>query len=506
MHKEAPSSMLVPVLPWILALAIPLLILIIHSFYYYPYFVDDAFITMRYAERLLEGKGLTWNDHDRVEGYSDLLWLLLIAAFGWLGFDLLAAARAVSMLASIATMLAFAYYATQVVRAGSKALLYGGMCFALAAPVAIWSLAGLECTLVMALMAWVFVLSLRLLHTADNKAAIACGCLLALVCLTRPEGPVLTIALATGLFICTIANRRAMLSPLFILCAIPASVYLAQVGFRFWYYGEIFSNTVHAKMAWTSSRLLNGFIYCIKGIAVFLPLLLLVLLKLDKLKQDTIIRRQGLLLLLVSSIWVVTVMLGGGDFFLGFRHMLAIVPALIFMVIAASQKLYDETGGKQYLFLGYILVCFFWLQFTFKEEHMGAKDTQYWVQEGVELGKALKDKYGQQQPLVAVGLAGVVPFYSKLPSLDMYGLTDAYLAKNPGKDFGYGFIGHDLLNADYVLSRKPDLIVFFLGRTPPLHEFAEHQQFINNYHLEHIQLSGYAANIWVRNDSKKVRP
>ena len=47
--------------------------------YYYPFFSDDAFISLRYAERLVEGHGLTWSDGDRVEGYSDLLWVLLLA-------------------------------------------------------------------------------------------------------------------------------------------------------------------------------------------------------------------------------------------------------------------------------------------------------------------------------------------------------------------------------------------------------------------------------------------
>ena len=47
----------------------------------YP--VDDAFITYRYAQNLVDGHGPVWNPGERVEGYSNFLWLLMIA-FGML--------------------------------------------------------------------------------------------------------------------------------------------------------------------------------------------------------------------------------------------------------------------------------------------------------------------------------------------------------------------------------------------------------------------------------------
>ena len=49
-----------------------------------PWIVDDAFISLRYADRLVAGEGLTWTDGERVEGYSNLLWVLATALLGWL--------------------------------------------------------------------------------------------------------------------------------------------------------------------------------------------------------------------------------------------------------------------------------------------------------------------------------------------------------------------------------------------------------------------------------------
>ncbi|MBK7758077.1 MAG: hypothetical protein IPI35_17100 [Deltaproteobacteria bacterium] len=44
--------------------------------------VDDAFVSFRYVNNLLSGHGLVWNLDERVEGYTNLLWVLLLAALG----------------------------------------------------------------------------------------------------------------------------------------------------------------------------------------------------------------------------------------------------------------------------------------------------------------------------------------------------------------------------------------------------------------------------------------
>ena len=49
---------------------------------YWRFLADDSLISLRYSERLLEGKGLTWNDDLPVEGYSNLLWVLACAGVG----------------------------------------------------------------------------------------------------------------------------------------------------------------------------------------------------------------------------------------------------------------------------------------------------------------------------------------------------------------------------------------------------------------------------------------
>src|SRR5947207_9391980 len=39
---------------------------------------DDAFISFRYADNFVHGYGLVWNPGERVEGYTNFLWTLLL--------------------------------------------------------------------------------------------------------------------------------------------------------------------------------------------------------------------------------------------------------------------------------------------------------------------------------------------------------------------------------------------------------------------------------------------
>ena len=41
--------------------------------------VDDALISFRYAVNLVEGRGLVFNPGERVEGYTNFLWTIVLA-------------------------------------------------------------------------------------------------------------------------------------------------------------------------------------------------------------------------------------------------------------------------------------------------------------------------------------------------------------------------------------------------------------------------------------------
>jgi MFS family permease len=495
---------------YMLAFMVPFAILVLHAFYYYPFFADDAFISLRYSERLIEGKGLNWNDGEYVEGYSNLLWVLSTALLGYFGMDLVAAGRAVGFLASAFAMLSFCYY-HQRRYLGVASLFMTNLAFALTAPVAIWMMGGLEASLAMALLAWVFVLAHDVLERADRHKAIICGVLLGCVNLCRPEGPIFTVAIAGSIFLVAGKQRWKLLFPLALMCGVSFIFFASQLSFRLAYYGDWVANTFYVKVAFTESRLINGLMYCLKGLASLLPLILVAVIKLDVITKNpefTAEKRSFKFLSIVCALWIIVLAIGGGDIFPGYRHILLIIPALILMVMQSLSIIYSKgTQFSSHVFYGYVLLCFLWLQVTF-EENDKARQEQ-WVWDTKELSDYLKTEYGKEQPLVAVTLAGVIPFFSQLPSVDMYGLNDAYITKHRDEDTGYGkfgegFIGHELFNSKYVLSRKPDIIIFHAGNKDPLYGMGKEPDFIRHYVSKKIKLPSYTAEIWLRKDSTKL--
>ncbi len=82
------------------------------------------------------------------------------------------------------------------------------------------------------------------------------------------------------------------------------------------------------------------------------------------------------------------------------------------------------------------------------------------------MARVLGEGFREQQPLLAVTAAGTLPYFSKLPSLDMLGLNDRHIAHlQPDKP---GMFVHDHADGGYVLDREPDLIVFHIGSSPAL--------------------------------------
>ncbi|HEX9668193.1 MAG TPA: hypothetical protein VGC93_01805, partial [Thermoanaerobaculia bacterium] len=67
--------------------------------------IDDAYISFRYARNLAAGEGLVFNPGERVEGYSGLSWVLVLAAGDALGAPPPALAKGLGALLGAGTVL-----------------------------------------------------------------------------------------------------------------------------------------------------------------------------------------------------------------------------------------------------------------------------------------------------------------------------------------------------------------------------------------------------------------
>ena len=76
-------------------------ILVLHGGLYFGVTADDAFISFRYAENLAVGHGPVWNTGERVEGYTNFLWVLLLSLPAALDASLVVSSQVMGVLASV---------------------------------------------------------------------------------------------------------------------------------------------------------------------------------------------------------------------------------------------------------------------------------------------------------------------------------------------------------------------------------------------------------------------
>src|SRR2546423_15171837 len=70
--------------------------------------IEDAYITLRYADNIAHGYGFVYNHGERVLGTTTPLFTLILAFATWLGMDGLAVGKAISILADGAICLLIA--------------------------------------------------------------------------------------------------------------------------------------------------------------------------------------------------------------------------------------------------------------------------------------------------------------------------------------------------------------------------------------------------------------
>lgn len=236
-----------------LALAGSLAALLAHATHY-AFLTDDAFISFRYALNWSQGAGLVFNPgFERVEGYTNFSWVVLLGLLNWLGARPESAAIPLTFLCTIGLWSAIAWfgriYTTQ--RHPDLALLIAPWLLAITPSVAVWSSSGLETRLfemciAMAAFRLIFE-DAQLAGGGPRPKPIAAG-LFALATLTRPDG-MLIAACALGVTVLwrwrVVRHRIAWVAASAVLYgAIVASHFL----FRFAYYGSWLPNTYYAKV------------------------------------------------------------------------------------------------------------------------------------------------------------------------------------------------------------------------------------------------------------------
>src|SRR5579875_3297350 len=168
-------------------------------YYAWHFYNDDAYISLHFVQNLLAGNGLTWNPGERIEGYTNFLFVMLIAGLGKLGVDLILASKIISFAAFfglIAVMVAYTRHYRPAPRSYTDSI-----CQALAIslvasaiPLLAWCVGGLEEDLYAFFLTSGICLTLGMLSDgkANRRRAVLIGLCFALATLTRPDGAIFT--------------------------------------------------------------------------------------------------------------------------------------------------------------------------------------------------------------------------------------------------------------------------------------------------------------------------
>jgi len=396
---------------------------------------DDAYISFRYARNLIDGNGLVFNPGERVEGYTNFLWTLLMA--GGLALAVHPAQESVllGLVCFAAALLTLQRLTAQDAERGATELHphWLGLAVPLTAGgyvLASFATSGLETM-------FAAMLILLSLEQAERRRPFASGMLGIAATLAHPDHGIFYAALGAALFWGR-APRRALLRYAlpFILLFVPYFLW------RWHYYGDLLPNTFYAKSADRAYFSQGGVYLLVNGLAMglwaILPLALV----------GGFERRRSLLVRFCAigiPVYVMYTAKIGGDFMLG---RLLVTPALLIILLAGRgfEGLLREGKRRMASLLGGLALIAVlpvaMIRPGAKTWFISDERTFYpltafappfvasrYSQEAATLERHLLSQ--GMRPKLATDCIGIVGYETGLPLFDLLGLTSREVARTP---------------------------------------------------------------------------
>ncbi len=231
-------------------LAVPVLLFLAGVFATMEFVKDDAYISYRYAHNLVHGHGLVFNPGDRLEGYTNFLWTMLMVPFEALGWELFQVSGWIGSILCIATM----WLLVAIPRTFTGARKDFGELWAAAwiggsSSFSLWAKGGLEQPLAIFLPllgAWLLWTVTDAESNAGRRRLFWAGVALGLGCTTRPELHLIAAIIGAPVLVDLVRRKislRAAIAFALGVLAITAPFHL----FRWGYYHSLLPNTYYVK-------------------------------------------------------------------------------------------------------------------------------------------------------------------------------------------------------------------------------------------------------------------
>ena len=431
---------------------------------------DDAMVSMRYAEHFVAGRGLSWNDGECVQGYSNTGITLFMALL-----HLLPMAKEklslVFMVASVGVLAVSAVLVRQVTAAffgdpwaGRAAALLFMVC----APLAVLTLqgtdVGVECLLLL--------LALNEVAKRAPESPLvprrAYVYLLVAVVVRLDMTLVFVVFLAAAL--ASPRDRAGLRFPLALLAATLAVL----LGGSLLYYGDALPNTYYLKATGSPRALVlaSGAEQALYLLTTgWFAIAFAVVGAVAWFRRDPRVRLLGALTLaiLLYNVWV------GGDW-VGYHFGRFVAPAVMLLLMmfagvlargmgALAALLRNRRGDRlaRRLAPAGVIVVALAASPAFNDPE-GAREWFDPAKETLLRAYNIRNyriadylrRHLDHDAKLGIGWAGMIPYFSELPSIDFLGKSDRHIARMKVSIFAPG---HSKWDFDYLLQeRKPDVI------------------------------------------------
>jgi hypothetical protein len=451
---------------------------------------DDAYISFRYSHNLVVGAGLVFNTGERLEGFTNFLWVLLMAPFEAMGLDLFQVCEVVGSILGI-TCLVLTSRLTAWVNGERKTLshLWGAFWLASSSSFVLWAKSGLEqplASLEPIAAAWILWTArdaiAHLPAGADRKRLdrryLYAGLIMGAGCMTRPELHLLAVLVGLPLVLDAVMRRKVVKAEWLYVAGILA-ITIPCHSFRYFYYGTLVPNTFYVKTG-TSSLVWHEGIRTLRGMFDFNATGLLVLVAPFAFANRRRLVEKGTMAIICVAFMVYYVKVGIDEM----QWHRLYLPALPFLCVLAALGAQNLTEGVVRIvragagdaskardladivgWAALALACWNSFQFTYKEMngfngHGDLAGTYH-----PDMGKFLV-RHERPGALVAFQDMGSTPYHAPdINFLDFFGLVDKTVA-HARHDFGlHTFVeGTDPLAKtrfnsamrDYFFERDPE--------------------------------------------------
>ncbi len=450
---------------------------------------DDAFISFRYAKNLVEGKGLVYNLGERVEGYTNFLWTMLIAGGMKLGVDPIKLTKALGIISFALIIFTFVCISWRLFAAQNPFRVFiplTALCLLIHHDFKLFATGGLETSF------FTFLITIGfggLIFSENKYSFLLTGFIFVLAMMTRPDGIIFYVLSVIFLILTASTTPKRVLyflTPLII-------VYIPYWVLRFLYYHHPFPNTYYARSAylpWWGQGLKYWILY-FKAYYVLLLLPVFGVISMVKTKinlkrltkfplrfnpiQNSVFL--SVLFLLVYSVYVVRI---GGDFMFA-RFFIPITPFLYFLIEVFAMRILD----KKYLIPLTVIVCltthFYWYPSEIRALSNNIVDERHFypdsmIEEAKLKGEILRGYLSDTDAKVLIyGSQAMLAYYAEFPTVieGHNGLTDEYIAHLPVNERRRP--GHEkTAPQEYLLRRGINFLFDFgLWKTPPSGELRE---------------------------------